>query len=105
MKKLYCSVSVACVFLLLITVPAFAQQSVSGTVLDDTGQPLPGVSILEKGTTNGATTDTDGKYTLNVAGASSTLVFSFIGYKSSEVPVNGRTAVNVTLDADVTALQ
>ncbi|HEY0654171.1 MAG TPA: TonB-dependent receptor [Chryseosolibacter sp.] len=105
MKKLYCSLSVACVFLLLITVPAFAQQSVSGTVLDDTGQPLPGVSILEKGTTNGATTDTDGKYTLNVGGSTSTLVFSFIGYKSLEAPVNGRTTVNITLEADVTALQ
>lgn len=105
MKKLYCSLSVACVFLLLITVPAFAQQSVSGTVLDDTGQPLPGVSILEKGTTNGATTDTDGKYTVNVSGSTSTLVFSFIGYKSIETPVNGRSTLNITLEADVTALQ
>ncbi|HEY0742432.1 MAG TPA: TonB-dependent receptor [Chryseosolibacter sp.] len=92
--------------LMLFSSLALAQnRAVSGTVLDDTGAPLPGVSILEKGTTNGATTDTDGKYTLNVGSSSATLVFSFIGYKSQEVAVNDRTSVNVTLEADVTALQ
>lgn len=105
MKKLYCSVSVACVFLLLITVPAFAQQTVSGTVLDDTGQPLPGVSVIEKGTTNGTTTSVDGKYSLSVSQSASTLVFTFIGFKSQEASINNRSTIDITLEADVTALE
>lgn len=74
-------------------------------MLDDTGQPLPGVSIIERGTTNGATTDVDGKYTLNASGSSSILVFSFIGYKTREVTVGNQSEIGVTLEADVTSLQ
>jgi TonB-linked SusC/RagA family outer membrane protein len=105
MKKLYCKTSVAAVFLLLLlTVQAFAQTKVSGTVLDDTGQPLPGVSIFEKGTSNGTSTDVDGKYALNV-GANATLIFSFIGYKSTETAVNNRSTVDLVLEADIASLQ
>jgi TonB-dependent starch-binding outer membrane protein SusC len=106
MKKLYRCLKFGAVFLLLLlTVPVFAQVKVSGTILDDTGQPLPGVSILEKGTSNGTTTDTEGKYSLNVAGSSSTLVFSFIGYTTIEEALNGRSAVDLSMQPDVTALQ
>jgi TonB-dependent starch-binding outer membrane protein SusC len=106
MKKLYRCLKFGAVFLLLLlSVPVFAQVKVSGTILDDTGQPLPGVSILEKGTSNGTTTDTDGKYSLNVASSSSTLVFSFIGYVSAEEALNGRSSVDLTMQPDITALQ
>jgi len=106
MKKLYRCLKFGAVFLLLLlSVPVFAQVKVSGTILDDTGQALPGVSILEKGTSNGTTTDVNGKYSLNVASSSSTLVFSFIGYTSIEEALNGRTSVDLTMQPDVTALQ
>src|SRR5687768_806035 len=54
--------------------------NVSGQVLDETGQPVPGVNILEKNTTNGTTTDSNGSYKLNLADGNATIVFSFIGY-------------------------
>jgi len=83
---------------------AFAQtQKVSGTVLDNLGEPLAGVNIVEKGTTNGTLTDIDGNYSLNVA-KGKTLVFSFIGYRSAEVVVNG-TAINVSMEEDSELLE
>lgn len=81
----------------------FAQaQEVSGNVSDANG-PLPGASVVEKGTTNGTQTDFDGNYTLEV-GENATLVFSYIGYSTSEVAVNGQTSINVTLAEDAQAL-
>ncbi|MCR5886421.1 TonB-dependent receptor [Hymenobacter sp. J193] len=77
--------------------------SVSGRVLDDKGQPLPGVTVLEKGTTNGTQTDTDGNYSLSVAD-NATLVFSFVGYTTQEAAVSGRTSVNITLAQDTKLL-
>ncbi len=83
---------------------AFAQtQKVSGTVLDNLGEPLAGVNIVEKGTTNGTLTDIDGNYALNVA-RGKTLVFSFIGYRTAEVVVSG-TTLNVTLEEDSELLE
>ncbi|MCB2378276.1 TonB-dependent receptor [Hymenobacter sp. BT635] len=76
---------------------------VSGRVLDEKGQPMPGVTVLEKGTTNGATTDADGRYTLTVAD-NATLTFSFVGYLSQDVPVSGRSEVNVALAVDAKQL-
>jgi TonB-linked SusC/RagA family outer membrane protein len=73
-------------------------QTVKGTVTAD-GQPLPGATILEKGTTNGTSTDFDGNYSIN-ADASSTLVFSYVGYATQEVAVGNQTAINVALVAD-----
>ncbi|MBQ8673228.1 MAG: TonB-dependent receptor [Bacteroides sp.] len=89
------------VFLLCSTL-AFAQSRVSGTVTDKSGEPLIGVNVLEKGTTNGCITDIDGKYSLNVA-RGKTLVFSFIGYTTQEVKVNQNT-LNVTLAEDAKLL-
>ncbi|WP_245188841.1 SusC/RagA family TonB-linked outer membrane protein [Maribacter dokdonensis] len=79
------------------------QTTVTGTVLDDTGQPLPGANVVEKGTTNGTQTDFDGNYSLNVS-AGATLVFSYIGFKSTEVAVNGQSNINATLAEDAAAL-
>jgi hypothetical protein len=79
---------------------------VSGTVTaSQTGEPLPGVNIIEKGTTNGTTTDMNGKYSLTVSGPQSTLVFSFVGYLSETVPVNNQTTINTSLSEDITSLE
>ena len=107
MKKIYRSRStIALYLLLLISSPLYAQSvDVSGRILDETGEPLPGVSILEKGTTNGTTTDPSGNYSMEVAGSSSVLVFSFIGYQTQEIPVGNRSTIDLTMQTDVTALQ
>lgn len=78
-------------------------QDVSGTVSDANG-PLPGASVVVKGTTTGTQTDFDGNYTLSGVPSDGTLVFSYIGYASQEVAVNGQSTINVTLAEDATAL-
>ncbi|MCX2718170.1 SusC/RagA family TonB-linked outer membrane protein [Lentiprolixibacter aurantiacus] len=78
-------------------------QEVSGTVTDANG-PLPGASVVVKGTTTGTQTDFDGNYTLSNVDANATLVFSYIGYSTQEVPVNGRSTINVVLQEDAQAL-
>lgn len=65
---------------------------ISGRIIDSTGEPLIGVNILEKGTTNGTITDFDGKFILNVS-PNSTLVISYIGYKEQEIKVNNQTSL------------
>ncbi len=82
-----------------------AVSMISGTVLDENRQSLPGVNVLEKGTTNGVSTDRDGKYVISVQGANSTLVFSFIGYAPQEVVVGEKTEINVSLAPDVKSLE
>jgi iron complex outermembrane receptor protein len=80
---------------------AIAQQSVSGTVVSESdGLGLPGVTVSEKGTGNGALTDSDGKYSIKVSSGKATLVFSFIGMKTVEEPVNNRTSVSVKMKSD-----
>lgn len=92
------------VFLLLGCVAVYAQRSVSGKVTDaGDGSGIPGVNILEKGTTNGTATDFDGNFTLSV-GNNATLVFSFIGYKTQEVAVGSQSSLNISMELDVTAL-
>ncbi|WP_350284991.1 TonB-dependent receptor [uncultured Croceitalea sp.] len=87
----------------IVGISAVAQETtVSGTVSDSQG-PLPGVNIVEKGTTNGVTTDFDGNYTISVA-SDATLVFSYIGYMVQEVAVDGKTTLNVTMQEDAQAL-
>jgi TonB-dependent starch-binding outer membrane protein SusC len=79
--------------------------TVSGTIVDETGQPTPGVNILEKGTASGTSSDADGKYSMNVTNGNATLVFSFIGYKTQEVAVGNRSVVDVALAPDITSLE
>ena len=90
------------VLFLLSSTLAFAQNQVRGVVTDPTGEPLIGVNVLEKGTTNGTVTDIDGKYTVNVP-KGKTLVFSFIGFVTQEIKVNSN-VVNVTLKDDTETL-
>ena len=82
----------------------YAQISVSGTVSDATG-PLPGVNVLVKGTSNGAQTDFDGNYTLNDVDPNATIVFSYIGFQTAEVPVNGQTSIDYLMQEDAEALE
>lgn len=77
---------------------------VSGKVTDETGAPLPGVSILVKGTTTGASTNADGSYRLNVPSASSVLTFTFIGYVTRELPVRNQSVINVQLQPESKSL-
>jgi TonB-linked SusC/RagA family outer membrane protein len=83
---------------------SLADHTVSGKVIDDTGVGLAGVNILVKGTSTGTATDADGSYTLTLPEANGVLVFSFIGFTTQEVSVNGQTAINVTLIPDVLSL-
>ena len=81
----------------------FAQQAtIRGKVLDEFGDPLTGVTVLEKGTSNGISTDVEGNYSLSVPNAQkATLQFSFLGYTMIEEALNGRTTVNVTMQPSV----
>ncbi|SMC44740.1 SusC/RagA family TonB-linked outer membrane protein [Cellulophaga tyrosinoxydans] len=98
--KLFKSLLIAGAFLCFGMTQA---QEVSGTVSDANG-PLPGASVLVKGTTNGTQTDFDGNYTISNVGSGATLVFSYIGYKSQEIAVNGNSTINATLAEDAQAL-
>lgn len=90
---------------LLLTASIASAQTVKGRVTaQQDGNPLPGVSVLQKGTSVGTTTDADGNYTITVTESNAVLVFSFIGFSSQEVPVGGRTTVDVVLAEDVTQL-
>jgi len=74
-------------------------QSISGTVTDENGVPLPGATVLVEGTTNGVSTDFDGEYSIN-ASSGDTLIFSFVGYASQSVSVDSSTTINVMLATD-----
>src|SRR5262245_17741730 len=79
-------------------------QTVSGRVTTaNDNVPLPGVSILVKGTTTGTATDADGRFSV-AAPANATLVVSFIGYATREIPVESRTVIDVSLEEDVSQL-
>ncbi len=79
------------------------QFTVTGTVVDENGTPLPGTSVIEKGTTNGTQTDFDGNFSLEVS-PDAILVFRYIGFKSQELAVTGQTTVRATLVEDAAAL-
>jgi TonB-linked SusC/RagA family outer membrane protein len=80
---------------------------VQGTVTDETGMGLPGVTIQLKGTNTGTVSDMDGSYSLNVPDGqeNGTLIFSFLGYRSQEVPINGRTSINIQMAVEAKALE
>lgn len=84
---------------------AFAQSvPVKGKVTDDQGTGLPGVSVVVKSTTTGTVTDSDGNFNVNVPSGNATLVLSYIGYLSQEIPVNNRSTINITMATDVKSL-
>ena len=81
-----------------------ADQSVAGTILDETGSPLVGVNIQIKNTTRGTTSDIRGAYRIDVPNGNAVLVYSFIGYKRKEVTVGNQSTINVSLEADAGSL-
>ena len=84
---------------------ALAQQkTITGVVIDNRHDPLVGVSIQEKGTTNGTITNLDGEFSLQV-NSGATLIFSYVGYKSQEIAVGSRASINVTLEEDSEQLE
>lgn len=85
---------------------AYGQKvQVTGKVNQSTGEPLPGVNVVEKGTVNGAVTSAEGDYSITVADQNAVLVFSYVGYLTQEIPVKGMTSVNVILEEDMTLME
>ncbi len=78
--------------------------NVTGIVKDSQGNPLPGVNVIEKGTTNGTVSNLDGKYTIEVSSLNATLSFSFVGYLTEEIAVGGKTTIDIILVEDIMQL-
>ncbi len=89
---------------LIVITPKQQTQKVTGTVTASTGETLPGVNILVKGTETGTITGMDGKYSIEVPDANSVLTFSFVGYTTQEININGRSVVDVILEEGFEAL-
>jgi TonB-linked SusC/RagA family outer membrane protein len=77
---------------------------VKGTVQDQSGEPLIGVTVMAKGTTNGTMTDIDGRFSLSVAKSNATLVFTYVGMETQEIALSGRTNIDVTMREDASTL-
>jgi len=80
------------------------QSTVSGTVTDPTGMPIPGVNVIEKGTSNGVVTDFDGEFAIEVA-PDAVLIFSYLSYETVEMPVDGQNQMNITMETSASALE
>ncbi len=80
-------------------------KTISGTITDASGQPLPGVTIILKGTTIGTISDFDGNYTLANVPANGVLQFSFVGMKSQEILIEGKTSINATMQEDAIGIE
>ncbi|UXX79817.1 TonB-dependent receptor [Reichenbachiella carrageenanivorans] len=93
------------VLLLGYTSASWAQTQISGVVTDDENVPLPGASILIKGTTVGVVTDVDGNYSLQVPDQTAVLVFSFVGFDTEEVTVGSRSVIDMAMTSDITSME
>ncbi|MCX2743491.1 von Willebrand factor type A domain-containing protein [Mangrovivirga sp. M17] len=102
MKRIFPILS-AVIFLLAFNIEN--PHKVTGVVTDENGQGIPGVNVVEKGTTNGTVTDIYGAYELTISGKHSVLTFSSVGYKTQEVKVKGKNEIDITLKQDGTKLQ
>ncbi len=89
------------VLFLTLSSAVLAQKKISGKILDgETNSPLPGVSIVVKGTSTGTTSDAEGKYTLNAPTNASSLIFSFVGFKTQELAIGNQSTMDVTMAVD-----
>src|SRR5690606_6332822 len=94
------------VMVFIVTISStMAQKTVTGTVTDEAGAPLPGVTVFVKGTAIGSVTNIDGVYTLSVPNDAKSLMFSFIGMKTQEVEIGAQTTISVKMEADVIGLE
>ena len=80
------------------------QSTIQGVITDETGMSLPGANIIEKGTSNGVTTDFDGKYSITVSNSNAVLIFSYVGYQSQEIIVGNQATINVQIKQDASQL-
>lgn len=100
-KLRFKKLSLLMVLLFVASLGAHAQtKSLSGVVTDNTGEPLPGVTVVVKGTAQGTVSDIDGKYTLRVPESTKTIVFSYIGMKSQEVALGSKSVINAVLEPE-----
>ena len=88
------------VMIAVLPTAIMAQGQVTGTVVDATGEPIIGASVVVKGTTTGTVTDLDGNFTIPGVSRNATLVFSYVGYRTQNIALDGRNTVNVTLEED-----
>jgi len=91
-------------FLMVLTIVAIGQRTITGTITDKSGETLIGVNVLEKGTLNGAASDIDGAYTIEVTGDNAILEFSYTGMTTQEVAVAGRSTIDVIMSEDAELL-
>ncbi len=92
-------------FLIFSTAAAWSQaNTVKGKITDDKSVPLPGVSVLLKGSKTGTSTDANGNFSINVSNTKGTLVVSFVGYNGQEIPLNSRTSIDITMAPDASSL-
>ena len=81
------------------------QPAITGTVTDESGEPLPGVTVVVRGTTRGTVTDGDGEYSLQNVPSDATLVFSFVGMRTQEIEVGNQTSINVEMVVDAIGIE
>ncbi len=91
-------------FVFLVSATVVGQHKITGKVTDESGEPIPGVNVIEKETTNGTITNVDGVFNLEVSSDQSTLTVSFIGFKQQDIAVAGQSEINVTMISNVTDL-
>ena len=103
-KTIFNAKPLVVLLLAMLSIGMRAQVTVSGTVLDSAGETLIGVTVMEKGTSLGCTTNIDGQFTLDVKSPKSVLVFSYVGMDTQEIPLNGRTKLQVTMAESAIAL-
>lgn len=91
---------------ILIVATVWAQgKIIKGVVTDNSNQPIPGVSVIVRGTTQGTITDSEGNFTLSNVPVNASVQFSFIGMKTKEIPVSGKTSINVTLTEEAVGIE
>src|SRR5690606_33813016 len=100
------SKSLIAVFLMLNVINGYSQDfTVRGTVTAEDGESIPGANVTVKNTSIGTVTDLAGNYKINIPDGNQTLVVSFIEYVSQEIPINGRSEIDIVLEPDVQALE
>jgi len=105
MRKLYRRLSLLAAMLLMFTSVILAQErTVSGTVTDESGQGMPGVNVLLRGTSTGTASDTDGNFRISIPNDQAVLSFTFVGYATAEIIVGSKSVINVQLTPDVQTL-
>ena len=106
-KSLFSFISIITMVLMLVSSSVFAQQTktVSGTVKDDSGVSLPGVTVVVKGTTTGTVTNINGNFSLEIPSDAEMLQFSFVGMKTLDMAINGNSTFNIVLDTEAIGLE